>query len=210
MKNLEAGSSYKFPGMKESTLQDEKLALAVAAKVYLHRLSVIWTSPLSDANRVKATNQFALPDLTYPMWTQHWPLAELREINKETRKLVSENGGKNSLSSTAVFYLKVQFFEILRDLDLNETIPPWFSRIDPKPMYVMYESTHAQVFWDVQVYAEQDRGKTYAHALTSALPVCTCGILNLNVPLAVCQLVVVNQRPQMKEKRTKITKKVCR
>ena len=83
VKNLEAGSSSKFLGVKESILKDEKLALAVAAKVYLHRLSVIWTSPLSDANRVKATNQFALPVLTYPMWTQHCPLAELREINRD-------------------------------------------------------------------------------------------------------------------------------
>ena len=73
VKNLEAGSSYKFLGVKESILKDEKLALAVAAKVYLHRLSVIWTSPLSDATRVKATNQFALRVLTYPMWTQHCP-----------------------------------------------------------------------------------------------------------------------------------------
>ena len=54
---------------------------------------------------VKATNQFALPVLTYPMWTQYWPLAELREIDRETRKLVSEYGGKHPLSSTAVFYL---------------------------------------------------------------------------------------------------------
>ena len=81
VKNLEAGSSYKFLGVKEFTLKDERLALAVAAKVYLHRLSVFWTSPLSDANGVKATNQFALPVLTYPMRTQHWPLAELREID---------------------------------------------------------------------------------------------------------------------------------
>ena len=59
----------------------------------------------------------------------------------------------------------------------------------------------------------QHRGKTYAHALTSALPVCTCGSvarINLVVTLTVCQLVVVNQQTQMKEKRTTITKKVCR
>ena len=43
------------------------------------------------------------------------------------------------------------FFEILRDLDLNETVSPWFSRIEPKPLY---ESTQAQAFWDVPVYAE--------------------------------------------------------
>ena len=62
VKNPEAGSSDKFLDVKESTLQDERLALAVAAKVYL---------------------------------------AELREIDREPRKLVSENGGKHPLSSTA-------------------------------------------------------------------------------------------------------------
>ena len=39
------------------------------------------------------------------MWTQHWSLAELKEINREKRKLVSENGGKHPLSCSAVFYL---------------------------------------------------------------------------------------------------------
>ena len=33
------------------------------------------------------------------------PLAEVREIDRQTRKLVRENGGKHPLSSTAVFYL---------------------------------------------------------------------------------------------------------
>ena len=105
VQSLKTGSSYKFLGVSESTLQDEKLALAVAAKVYLQRLSVIWTSPLSDANHVKATNQFALPVLTYLMWTQHWPLTELRKVDRETRKVVSENGGRHPLSSIALFYL---------------------------------------------------------------------------------------------------------
>ena len=65
-------------------------------------------------------------------------------------------GGCSSLAQTKYLErhnaaLKVLFFEILRDLDLNETVPPWFSRTEPKPMY---ESIHAQAFWDVQVYAE--------------------------------------------------------
>ena len=47
--------------------------------------------------------------------------------------------------------LKVLFFEILRDLDLNETVSPCFSSIEPKPLY---ESTQAQAFWDIPVYAE--------------------------------------------------------
>ncbi|XP_074617004.1 uncharacterized protein LOC141876348 [Acropora palmata] len=52
----------------------------------------------------------------------------------------------------------------------------------------------------------QHRGKTYAHALTSALPVCTSGSV-VAVLLAVCQLVVANQQPQIKEKRTTFAKK---
>ena len=68
---------------------------------------------MSDVNRVKATNQFALPVLTYPMWTQHWEkfwkhwdplLAEPQSIDRETRKLTSEND-ENPLRSTAVLFL---------------------------------------------------------------------------------------------------------
>ena len=96
---------YKFLGVCETVKQDEKLALVSAAKVYLQRLSVIWYSPLSDVNRVIATNQFALPVLSYLMWTQHWPITELRVVDREARKIIHENGGKHPLSSTAVMYL---------------------------------------------------------------------------------------------------------
>ena len=66
VEKLKTGTRYKFLGVRESVMEDEKLALSVAAKTYLQRLSIIGTSPLSDANRVKATNQFALLVLTYP------------------------------------------------------------------------------------------------------------------------------------------------
>ena len=43
--------------------------------------------------------------MTYPMWTQRWSLEELREVDGETRKIISMNGGKHPLSSKAVLYL---------------------------------------------------------------------------------------------------------
>lgn len=49
---------YKFMGLLESVAQEDKLVLECAAKEYLRRLSVIWTSPLSDYNRVVASNLF--------------------------------------------------------------------------------------------------------------------------------------------------------
>ena len=55
VQSLKPGTSYKFLGVQETVTQDEKLALECAAKVYLRRLSVIWYSPLSDINRVRAS-----------------------------------------------------------------------------------------------------------------------------------------------------------
>ena len=102
VEKLKTGTKYKFLGVRQPVKEDEKLALKVAAKTYLERLSIIWTSPLYDANRVKATNQFALLVLIYPMWTQQWPLGELQSTDRETRKLISENCGRHPLSSTAL------------------------------------------------------------------------------------------------------------
>ena len=41
----------------------------------------------------------------YLMWIQHWPITELRVINREARKIICENGGKHPLSLTAIMYL---------------------------------------------------------------------------------------------------------
>ena len=68
-------------------------------------MSVIWTSPLSDHNRVTATNQFALPLLSYLMWTLHWPLTEFRKIQREARKIEVESEGKHPCGSTPILYL---------------------------------------------------------------------------------------------------------
>ena len=78
MPTLEEGRQYKFLGVLETLVQEEKMVFELAAKEYLRRLSVIWSSPLSDYNRVVASNQFALPVLGYLMWTQHWPVTDLR------------------------------------------------------------------------------------------------------------------------------------
>ena len=83
----------------------ERLALAYAAKEYLRRISVIWSSPLSDCNRVQATNQYALPVLRYLIWTQHWPLSELRDVDRAARKIIFENGGNHPASLTSLLYL---------------------------------------------------------------------------------------------------------
>ena len=52
--------------------------------------------------------------------------------------------------------LRVLFFEKLRDLELIDAVPPWYSLVDPKPVY---ESQEAKAFWDIPVYAEHSHVK---------------------------------------------------
>ena len=68
--------------------------------MYLKRLSVIWTSPLSDYNKTVATVQFALPELTYFMQMQVCQIAELQRIKRKTPKIMVANGAKHPQGST--------------------------------------------------------------------------------------------------------------
>ena len=92
-------------GVLESLWQEERLVLRCAAREYLGRLSVIWSSPLSDYHRLIASNQFALPAMSYFMWTQHRPITALRQVDRDARKIVTEGGGKHPCGSTSLLYL---------------------------------------------------------------------------------------------------------
>ena len=105
IQSLKQQSHYKFLGVLENIKQEDQLALECASKEYLKRLSVIWSSPLSDVNKITASNQYALPVLSYLMSTQRWPMSELQRIDREVRKVIVENGGKHSAGSSALLYL---------------------------------------------------------------------------------------------------------
>ena len=47
---------------------------------------------------------------------------------------------------------KILFFELLRDHGLVETVPPWYSPTQPKPIY---EGERVTAYWDVPVFADQ-------------------------------------------------------
>ena len=99
---LKEGKQYKFLGVLETSRQQDQLAFEIASGEYLKRLSVIWSSPLSNYNRVVASNQYALLVLSFLMWTQHLPVTDLQQIDREARKIVISNGGKHPLSSTSL------------------------------------------------------------------------------------------------------------
>ena len=46
-----------------------------------------------------------LPVLSYLMWSLHWNVTDIRTIDHQACKIVSENRGKHPLGSTALIYL---------------------------------------------------------------------------------------------------------
>ena len=90
IKSLDQHNSYKFLGVFENTKQEDKQVLEAAAKTYLQRLSIIWSSPLSDHAKVVASNQYALPVFTYLMSAQTWPMANIQQLDREGRKIIVE------------------------------------------------------------------------------------------------------------------------
>ena len=46
--------------------------------------------------------------------------------------------------------MKILFFEVLQDLSLVNSVPPWYSPLKPKPVF---EENNAQVFWEVPLFA---------------------------------------------------------
>ena len=50
--------------------------------------------------------------------------------------------------------LKVLFWEMLRELQLSDSVPPWYSPVVAKPKY---ESPEAQAYWDIPVFAVSEQ-----------------------------------------------------
>ena len=89
--------------------QEDKLVLECAAKEHLRRLSVIWTSPLSDYNRVVASNQFAYNCLSWDILCGHnsgqWWKISRYTVDRKACKIVVESGGRHPCSSNVLLYL---------------------------------------------------------------------------------------------------------
>ena len=42
------------------------------------------------------------------MWTQTWPLGQLQQVDRQTRKIIVEFGGKHHQGSTAILYMSTK------------------------------------------------------------------------------------------------------
>ena len=74
------------------------------AKEFLQSEWLIWSSPQSDKHKVQATTIFALPSLTYHMPIIHWPVNDLKELDRMLRKILNDTKAKHPASSNELLY----------------------------------------------------------------------------------------------------------
>ena len=108
IKVLEKGDKHRFLGKAENCNQLDSLVYEETKKEYLRILSVIWTSPLMIPRKIQATNVFANTMMEYYMTTSNWRIADLRELDRQSREIFTANGARQIAESTALMYIPIE------------------------------------------------------------------------------------------------------
>lgn len=105
IKCLENEEVYKFLGIPENELQKVGNLVEDLKLMVKRRASIVWSSPLSDYNKVVATNVFVQSCVEYFMWTQSINITSLREMDESIRNVMNENKAKYQLQTNSSLYL---------------------------------------------------------------------------------------------------------
>ena len=105
VKCLKSEDLYKFLGIPENVEHDIDDIVKNSKTSVRQRTNVIWTSPLSDYNKVEATNSFVHSSLEYFMWSEKFKLNDLREIDQLIRDVLNDQKAKYRLQANSSLYL---------------------------------------------------------------------------------------------------------
>ena len=98
IRSVDKNRPYKFLGIYEHLGQDEIRIREGASKEFLQRVWLIWSSP-------QATNTFAMSALSYFMTTTEWTIYEVQELDRQVRKILTDNKGRHPCASVHLMYL---------------------------------------------------------------------------------------------------------
>ena len=79
-------------------IKDEIMIREGASKEFLQWVWLIWSSP-------QATNTFAMSALSYFMTTTEWTIYEVQELDRQVRKILTDNKGRHPCASVHLMYL---------------------------------------------------------------------------------------------------------
>ena len=79
---------YKYLGIDENISYVGPLNKEKISKEYFARVKKIWSSELSDYNKVTAHNTFAVPVITPTIGIIDWTIAEIEQLDINYRKFL--------------------------------------------------------------------------------------------------------------------------
>lgn len=92
IKELDESTGYKYLGILQSDMTKKAEAIETVRREYFRRLRLTLKSELNAGNTIRAINAWAIPVIRYTGGIVDWTVAELREIDKKTRRLLTLHG----------------------------------------------------------------------------------------------------------------------
>ena len=105
IKPLPLGDSYTHLGIDENITYDSPMNKARITKEYLSRVKKIWSSELSDYNKVVAHNSFVSPIIASTVGIIDWTIDDIEQLDINTRKVLSMTGNHNPNSNVDYIYV---------------------------------------------------------------------------------------------------------
>ena len=100
------GGTYWYLGIEQLFRADHTSVRERLTKVYAQRLHRIWSSALSSKHKVHATNTWAVSVFRYFFALVKWPLKELIQLDRLTRKILRRFKSHHLSASIECLYLR--------------------------------------------------------------------------------------------------------
>ena len=106
MKSLKENEEYKYLGILEADdIRHESMRTIIKAE-YLRRVRKILNSKLNGINIITSINSRAISIIRYSAGVLKWPVAEVKELDRKTRKQLTMHGAHHPKSNTERLYMK--------------------------------------------------------------------------------------------------------
>lgn len=105
IKGLEQHEVYKYLGVDENDGIQHKKMKEKLQKEYYRRIRGVLKTELNGKNKISAITTLAVPVIQYSFGIIKWTQAELRKIDRQTRKLMNMNGALHPRADVDRLYL---------------------------------------------------------------------------------------------------------
>jgi len=105
IRELSVGETYKYLGIFEAEGLDCSRSKKLILETHLKHLSLVWKLYLSHPRKVRATNSFCVPILSYGFGLIPWTKKEIAQFDVETRKLMTVTCNHHPRSAVEHLYL---------------------------------------------------------------------------------------------------------